>query len=249
MKAQKFFVLASLASFVMLLGSNIVLSQTCEGAHSASIDDSWLSCVETDNPNPDRSEGHWILYDFGDYYELNQSHFWNYNVLGETSRGVANMVVDWSIDGTTWNWWGDINLEEAPGSDSYFGEPGPDFEGLVVRYLLLSVTANHGGNCYGFSELKLDVNPGVVDIEEISIAAFEFGLHPNPARSHATLQLEAFIDTQVRLFSPDGKIILSYSPISATSKLDLTNLASGLYTVEVIDDSGARATQRLTVIQ
>jgi hypothetical protein len=249
MKAQKFFIIASFASFVMLLSSHTVISQTCEGAHSTSIDDSWLSCVETDNPNPDRSEGHWILYDFGDYYELNQSHFWNYNVLGETSRGVANMVVDWSIDGTTWNWWGDINLEEAPGSDSYFGEPGPDFEGLVVRYLLLSVTANHGGNCYGFSELKLDVNPGVVDIEEISIAAFEFGLHPNPARSHATLQLEAFIDTQVRLFSPDGKIIFSYSPTSATSKLDLTNLASGLYTVEVIDDSGARATQRLTVIQ
>jgi len=42
---------------------------------------------------------------------------------------------------------------------------------------------------------------------------------------------------------------LSYSPNSATSKLDLTNLASGIYTVEVIDDSGARATQRLTVIQ
>jgi hypothetical protein len=249
MKAQKHFFLASLASFVMLLGSNIVLSQICEGAHSTSIDDSWLSCVETENPNPDRSEGHWILYDFGDYYELNQSYFWNYNVMGETSRGVANMVVDWSIDGTSWNWWGDINLEEAPGSDSYFGEPGPDFEGLVVRYLLLSVTSNHGGNCYGFSELRLDVNPGVVDIEEISLAAFEFGLHPNPARNHATLQLEAFIDTRVRLYSLDGKIILSYSPISATSKLDLTNLASGLYTVEVIDNSGARATQRLTVIQ
>jgi hypothetical protein len=169
--------------------------------------------------------------------------------MGETSRGVANMVVDWSIDGTTWNWWGDINLEEAPGSDSYFGEPGPDFEGLVVRYLLLSVTSNHGGNCYGFSELRLDVNPGVVDVEEISIAAFEFGLHPNPARNHATLQLEAFKNSQVRLFSPEGKIILSYSPVSSTSKLNLINLASGLYTVEVIDDSGARATQRLTVIQ
>ena len=54
--------------------------------------------------------------------------------------------------------WGDINLEEAPGSENYFGEIGPDFEGLVVRYLLLSVTSNHGGNCYGFSEVKLDVS-------------------------------------------------------------------------------------------
>lgn len=249
MKAQKYSLLTVLAGFAILLSSNIVRSQICEGAHSSSEDDSWLSCVETDNPNLDRSEGHWILYDFGDYYELNQSHFWNYNVIGETSRGVSNMVVDWSIDGTTWNWWGDVNLEEAPGSDSYFGEPGPDFEGLVVRYLLLSITANHGGNCYGFSELRLDVNPGVVDIEQISIAAFEFGLYPNPARDYAALQLEAFNDTQVRLFSPEGKIILSYYPNSATSQLDLTDLASGFYTVEVIDDSGARANQRLTVIK
>ena len=118
-----------------------------------------------------------------------------------------------------------------------------------MRYLLLSVTSNHGGNCYGFSELRLDVDPGVVDVEQISIPAFEFGLHPNPARDHATIQLEVFNDTQVRLFSPEGKIIRSYSPRSATSQLDLTDLASGFYTVEVIDDSGARANQRLTVIK
>lgn len=249
MKSLQYLFLTALVCFAILSNANIVLSQICEGAHSASEDDSWLSCVETENPNPDRSEGHWILYDFGDYYELNQSHFWNYNVMNETARGVSNMVVDWSVDGTTWNWWGDINLEEAPGTDSYFGEPGPHFDGLVVRYLLLSVTSNHGGNCYGFSELRLDVDPGVVDVEQISIPAFEFGLHPNPARDHATIQLEVFNDTQVRLFSPEGKIIRSYSPRSATSQLDLTDLASGFYTVEVIDDSGARANQRLTVIK
>ena len=97
---------------------------------------------------------------------------------GETSRGVANMVVDWSLDGANWNYWGDINLEEAPGSENYFGETGPDFEGLVVRYLLLSVTSNHGGNCYGFSEVKLDVSSfmgcaedivpnGMIDINDV----------------------------------------------------------------------------------
>ena len=44
-------------------------------------------------------------------------------------------------------WWGDLNLEEAPGHDSYYGEDGPDFDGLLVRYLLLSVVSNHGGPC------------------------------------------------------------------------------------------------------
>ena len=186
MKAHYIFCLASVVSLVLLLNSNTVLSQMCEGAHSTSTDDSWQSCVLTVNPNPDRSEGHWIRYDLGGYYELNLSHFWNYNVFGETSRGVANMVVDWSLDGTNWNFWGDINLEEAPGSENYFGETGPDFEGLVVRYLLLSVTSNHGGICYGFSEIKLDVTPvmgctgdivlnGSIDISDVLALLSQYG--------------------------------------------------------------------------
>lgn len=186
MKAHSFFCLASFLSFVLLLNSNTLHAQMCEGDHSTSSDDAWQSCVETVNPNPDRSEGHWIRYDLGAYYELNQSHFWNYNVFGETARGVDNMVIDWSLDGTNWNFWGDINLEEAPGTENYFGETGPDFDGLVVRYLLLSVTSNHGGNCYGFSEIKLNVNPivgctgdivlnGSIDISDVLFLLSEYG--------------------------------------------------------------------------
>jgi len=186
MKAHSFFRIASLLSLVLLLNSNTVHSQMCEGDHSTSTNDAWLSCVETVNPNPARTEGHWIRYDLGGYFELNESHFWNYNVFGETARGSANMVVDWSLDGTNWNFWGDINLEEAPGSENYFGETGPDFEGLVVRYLLLSVTSNHGGNCYGFSEIKLNVNPvmgctgdivlnGSIDISDVLFLLSEYG--------------------------------------------------------------------------
>ncbi|HIB76634.1 MAG TPA: T9SS type A sorting domain-containing protein [Flavobacteriales bacterium] len=238
-----------LIGFSILALPSELSAQFCEGAHSSSLDDSWLSCVETQNPNPDRSEGHWILYDFGDYYELNQSHFWNYNVMDETDRGVATMIVDWSIDGTTWSWWGDINLEQAPGSNSYIGEAGPDFDGLVVRYLLLSVASNHGGNCYGFSELRLDVNPGVVNIDEISVASFNFGLHPNPATNHATIQIESFSDTRVNLFSPVGTLVATYHPNSETTRLDLRNLASGAYLVEVINGSGEISTQRLNVIR
>ena len=186
MKAHYFFCLESVFSLVMLLHSDTVLSQMCEGDHSTSTDDAWQSCVVTVNPNPDRSEGHWIRYDLGGIYQLNQSYFWNYNVSGETSRGVANMVVDWSLDGANWNYWGDINLEEAPGSENYFGETGPDFEGLVVRYLLLSVTSNHGGNCYGFSEVKLNVSSfmgwaedivpnGMIDINDVLSLLSQYG--------------------------------------------------------------------------
>jgi len=235
-----------LAFAAVSAGSTI--SAQCEGAHSAMDDYSWLSCQGTDNPNTSRTEEHWVLYDFGDYYFLNESHFWNYNKLEETANGISTMAVDYSIDGTEWNWWGDINLDEAPGDDMYYGEMGPDFDGLLVRYLLLSVVSNHGGPCYGFSEMKLEVDPGFVDIDEPTAQAFNFGVHPNPAKDLATVQLEGRVGAEITLYSPTGAIISKRISTAYSTKLDLGDFSPGIYMVEVRDTDGARATQRLTVV-
>jgi hypothetical protein len=234
-------------AFAAVRAGNTISAQ-CEGAHSAMDDYSWLSCQGTDNPNTSRTEEHWVLYDFGDYYFLNESHFWNYNKLEETANGISTMAVDYSIDGTEWNWWGDINLDEAPGNDMYYGEMGPDFDGLLVRYLLLSVVSNHGGPCYGFSEMKLEVDPGFVDIDEPTAQAFSFGVHPNPAKDFATVQLEGRVGAEITLYSPTGAIISKRFSTSYSTKLDLGDLSPGIYMVEVRDTDGARATQKLTVV-
>ena len=120
--------------------SGLSLSQ-CDGAHSSLGDLSWLSCQGTENPNSFRTQEHWIMYDFGANYHLNESHFWNYNQSGETENGIATVAIDYSNDAQNWTWWGDLNLEEAPGSDYYYGEEGPNFEGLVAKYLLLSIVS------------------------------------------------------------------------------------------------------------
>ena len=188
------------------------------------------------------------MYDFGDYYLLNESHFWNYNQADETANGIATIAIDYSVDGETWTWWGDLSLDEAPGTDYYYGEEGPDFDGLNVRYLLLSVVSNHGGPCYGFSEMKVEVDPGVLDVEEPALASFSFGLHPNPAQYFANIQLENGFGAQITLFSPKGELISRQMSMSQTTRLNLENLATGIYMVEVVDTDGSRETKRLTVV-
>ena len=74
----------------------------CDGAHSAIDDMSWLSCQGSENPNSSRTEEHWIMYDFGANYHLNESHFWNYNQSGETENGIATVAIDYSNDGQNW---------------------------------------------------------------------------------------------------------------------------------------------------
>lgn len=235
--------------FILLVFSisGIAISQ-CDGAHSALEDMSWLSCQGSENPNSSRTDQYWIMYDFGSYFYLNKSHFWNYNQAGETANGIATIAIDYSENGQDWHWWGDLNLDEAPGSDFYYGEEGPDFDGLLVRYLLLSVVSNHGGPCYGFSEMKVQVDPGELDIEEPILGYLSFGLHPNPARDVANVQLKNGFGSQLTLYSPTGELISRQTIRSQFTSINLIDLAAGIYIVEVIDTEGFRATKRLTVV-
>jgi hypothetical protein len=223
-------------------------TQTCEGSHSSSQDDSWLSCEETENPNPERSQGHWILYDLGDIKSLKESHFWNYNVSGETDRGVATIAVDMSLDGESWWWWGDINLEEAPGVDNYFGEVGPDFYPTNARYILLNIISNHGGNCYGFSEMRLEFNHFVTEIEELLVEDTGFSLHPNPTTESSTIYLEHFQGSTINVFNPMGKLVMIVEPTSSSTALYFSDLAVGVYTIEVLDELGVRKSKKLTLV-
>ena len=123
------------------------------------VDNSWLSCnTTTTNPNAARTSlPHWIKYDFGEVYKLQGSRVWNYNVAAETNKGFKNVVVDYSIDGTTWSSLGSTyQWQQAPGESDYSGFSGPNFNNSKARYVLISAIDNYGGTCSGFSKLTLD---------------------------------------------------------------------------------------------
>ena len=130
-------------------------AQCLTDGHSNVWQDSWTSCSLSANPNSARAASHWIQYDFGEPYFLSTSHIWNANQLGETDRGFQNIVIDYSTDGVNWIEWGTHTLSQAPGTNGYQGETGPDFSGIKAQYLLITALDNFGDpSCASLAEVR-----------------------------------------------------------------------------------------------
>lgn len=139
---------------------NYVAYEVCSSTnqHSNNEIDSWLSCIIAPNPSGLLADGHWILYDLNEDYQVHQTHIWNYNEANETNKGFKNVNIDYSIDGITWTALGQTyEWPQATGTNNYEGFAGPDFGGVPARYILFSATSNWGTNetCSGFSEWKM----------------------------------------------------------------------------------------------
>lgn len=129
------------------------------GNHSTHPDDSWTSCQTAQSPNAIRPDGHWILYDFGEMYNLTNAQIWNYNVDGATGQGFKEVAIDYSLNGTDWVELGTYTWIQAPGSSDYSGFPIQDFENIVAQYVLFTALDNFNGtNCFGVSEISFSAN-------------------------------------------------------------------------------------------
>lgn len=128
-----------------------------QNQHSNQVD-SWQSCNTSPNPNIGRGTGHWIMYDLNDNYQIHDTHIWNYNRVGETGKGIQEVAVDVSFDGTSWKNIGIHNWGEATGTTDYEGFAGADYAGEPARYVLITALSNwDGGDCTGFSELSMNL--------------------------------------------------------------------------------------------
>ena len=184
--------------FLLLLAITILLAETSAQCfpdrHNTTWFDGWISCEEAESPNPERGISHWIMYDFVYQYELGQVHLWNSNDPKNLDRGVKEMIVDYSTDGENWTELGTYTFEMADGKTTYEGFDGPDFEGTEGRYLLLTAKSNWGGDCVGFSEIRIQVY-GVNDIDENQLAGvLGLTIYPNPFKA----SFKAEITTQKR---------------------------------------------------
>ncbi len=154
--------LASLLSFLTLffLMNTSVSGQCFDDAHSINATDAWLSCTGSEAPNSLRGTGHWVMYDLGFIYYLEQTQFWNYNVAGETGKGFKEVSIDYSEDGINWTEGGQFQLAEAPGDSAYEGVLGPHLGTVAARYVLIFSPQSWDNNsCAGLSEFKVSVNP------------------------------------------------------------------------------------------
>ncbi len=222
----------------LLLGIATLSGQCYQDRHSSAKSASWLSCEETVSPNTIRGEGHWINYDLGEVRKLSKMYFWNLNHPEQLDNGASIVFVDYSLDGQSWTEWGYYEFDRATGAGIYEGQVGPDFEGLETRYLLFTIGANHGGDCYGFSELKIEFSDPVSTTEPSLLSTMD--VFPNPAIDQATLKVTSEISTSsatLAIINATGQLLRSEpAQISVGDNiipLDLEGLSSGIYLVRL----------------
>ena len=169
------------------------LAQCYPDRHSTTWYDSWISCETSPNPNGSYQNSHWILYNLGYEYVLNDTKLWNLNEPNRLDNGINEYAIDYSLDGNEWTHLGTYTLGMAPGTSIYQGEEGPDFDGATAKYVLITPLSNFGGECYGFSELKINItDPFDVIDEEIG---FNASVYPNPFINNVNLRIKSLYES------------------------------------------------------
>lgn len=138
-----------------------VSGQICTDNDSANNwNNSWMSCQKSSNPNPARRKSHWVMYEFDQPQSITLSHIWNANRNGESKMGIKEAFVDYSLDGITWTALGSFTFPKAAEKSAYDGFEGPDFEGVFVSKILITVVDTYGdGECASLAEIRFNVNP------------------------------------------------------------------------------------------
>jgi len=213
--------------------------------HSTSWNDAWYSCEKSPNPNLERTEGHWIMYDLRHEYELGQGKLWNVNAPDRLRDGFANFFVDYSKDGENWKSLGEFSASMASGTPLYEGEEIFNFSGDTARFVLLSAASNHGGDCYGIAELRIDVVDIAQDANNQDDECLHVNVFPNPHQSSFSLDVGSFCEGPIyyKLYDSNGsQLKQGQLPDQGVQNFEVNtgNYASGVYYLVVIQNSNSK---------
>jgi Secretion system C-terminal sorting domain len=230
--------------------------------HSTNLNDGWLSCQSSANPNNVRGNSHWIRYDLGDTYALSASTIWNFNtpervnsynnepwslspLVGKLDDGMRDIIIDLSLDGQVWKEFGRFNVPKAPGSSFYQGTVGPDFGGKIARYILITGVSNHGGTCYGLGEVRFNATAVTTGVND-PLVGVVMSVMPNPFSDKASLTLEGFPvgEASLNIMDVMGKTYLQSQWIISEAKtiipLSANEMPAGLYFAQITQNGGSK---------
>ena len=187
-------------------------SQCYPDRHNTSWFNGWASCTEAASPNDARGDSHWILYDLNEVYKLGKTHIWNTNDPKHLDWGIDQVAVDVSLDGQNWTEIGTYNWSQANGLPIYEGEIGPDLSGHEASFVLLTALSNHGGDCYGFSEIRIEAEEtGIVSaVQNLSYNdCFNLSAFPNPFTDDVRVDVNASCTGEMEFILTDvlGRIV------------------------------------------
>jgi len=105
----------------------------------------------------------WIQYEFDKVYKLYQMWVWNSNQAVEDiiGFGAADVVIETSLDGTTWVPLAEEEFAQATGEPNYVHNTTVDFAGVQAKYVKLTIHSNWAGGTKqaGLSEVRFFYKP------------------------------------------------------------------------------------------
>jgi len=101
-------------------------------------------------------ESGWLEFDLGSVYELGSILLWNYNVRGQTKRGIKRADISIWIKDTGWQKiLNDFEFTEAEGGFDYDEPTHVKFEGIKAQKVRFDDLVNFGDEKYvGLSEVQ-----------------------------------------------------------------------------------------------
>ncbi|GAA3652192.1 T9SS type A sorting domain-containing protein [Flavivirga jejuensis] len=243
MKKQHIYIL-----LILIFITSTINAQCYPDRHSTSWIDSWISCDISQNPNSAYGLTHWIMYDLGYEYELKESKFWNANEPKNLNYGINDYNLDYSLDAVTWTNLGTFKMDQASGLSTYEGGEGPDFDATKARYVLITPISNYGGDCYGLSEIKINITDPFDIVEENN--GFNALVYPNPFLNNINLRIVTLDETSsinYTLYDMLGRAITSNS-VAFTENTEIyelpinaNTLSAGIYILNVEQNNKTRS--------
>ncbi len=108
----------------------------------------------------------WIQYEFDDVKKLDTMKVWNSNSSAEgfIGYGVKGVLIEFSLDGETWEVFEDVNeFSRGLGLPTYNQYDEIAFGGVAAKMVRLNIQSNFGGfmQAYSLSEVQFNVIPAV----------------------------------------------------------------------------------------
>jgi len=221
-------------------------------AHNTSIDGVWLSCQRSMNPLTEFGQSHWIMYEFDEAQSIESMRLWNLNRTDQLTSGAKRMRMDISMDGATWANMGVIELDMSDGSRDYVGLEVDEIGAFNAQFVLFTILENHGGSCFGLSEVQFNLGETTVDTQDEYLST-RMIVSPNPVDSELRLTITDILTRSIsyQLVDMKGRV-LAQQKLNTTGSahqiiIDGAALANGQYALKVDTDQGS-ATKKVLVI-
>ncbi|MEE9373301.1 MAG: T9SS type A sorting domain-containing protein [Saprospiraceae bacterium] len=225
-----------------------IYAQCYPDRHNTTLDGHWLSCSESSSPNPGRNKGHWILFELDKINTIRSLQIWNVNHPDYLRSGAKKITLDYMDANGQWKTHEAFTVKKGDGSGFYEGETLQMSEDVTTDKVLLSITENHGGGCYGMAEVKLNLKPTSTPTQDIAEDHFEVTINPNPFHLFTSVTIRDLEEKTIsyEVINNVGQVISLNQATThqgiAQFDINVSDMPSGQYYLKITD--GLRVSSR-----